>query len=157
MSAPSSVAASAPLPPVLAADAPPPYGPPILLADAQAVAAAAQAEAVRRGWPVTIAVADSTGRLVVLYRLDQAHLASVDIATAKATTAVEFRRQTKVFQDLVGSGGVHLRLLALDNLTPFDGGLPLLRDGHVIGAIGVSGMSPAQDGEIAALGAAALP
>lgn len=142
--------------PTLAADAPPPYGPPISLADAKAVAAAAQTEAERRGWPMVIAVLDSTGHLAVLYRLDQANLGSVAIAQDKAKTAVEFRRPTKVYESAVAGGGLGLRLLGVPSLTPLEGGLPLMRDGAVIGAIGVSGMQSTQDAEIAAAGAAAL-
>jgi glc operon protein GlcG len=142
--------------PALAADAPPPYGPPISLADAQSVAKAAQAESVRRGWPMVIAVVDSGGHLVVFYRLDQSNLGSIAVAQAKANTAVGFRRSTKSYQDLIASGGTHLRLLAAPNLLPVEGGLPLMRDGCIVGAIGVSGMAPNQDAEVAAAGAAAL-
>jgi glc operon protein GlcG len=142
------------LPP--AAALPPPYGEPISLADALAVVTAAEAAARRRGWPMVIAVVDSGGHLVALHRLDQAQHGSISIAQRKAETAVDFRRPTAVFEGALATGGLHLRLLAAPNLMPLEGGLPLMRDGKVIGAIGVSGMQSTQDAEIAAAGAAAL-
>lgn len=135
---------------------PPSYGPPITLAQAKRVMAAAEAAALEHGWPMAIAIVDSTGHLVLFHRCDQAQHGSVAIAQAKAETAVNFRRPTKTFEDAVAAGGLGLRLLAAPGLLPLEGGLPLLVDRQVIGAIGVSGMQSTQDAEIAQLGVAAL-
>lgn len=134
---------------------PPPYGPPISLDDAKRVAAAAEGFARARGWPVVIAIFDSTGQLALLLRLDQANLAAVELAQRKAATAVRFRRPTKAFEDIVASGGVRLLSVAPEIIT-LEGGLPLLADGRVIGSIGVSGMSSPEDAEVASAGVAAL-
>lgn len=143
-------------PPAPGPATPPPYGPPISLAAAKRVMAAAEAAALERGWPMAIAIVDSTGHLVLFHRVDQAQHGSIGIAQAKAETAVNFRRPTKVFEDAVAAGGLGLRLLASPGLLPLDGGLPLVAAGQVVGAIGVSGMQSTQDAEIAAIGAAAL-
>jgi uncharacterized protein GlcG (DUF336 family) len=135
---------------------PPPYGPPISLADAKRVAEAAVAEAARHQWPMVIAIFDSTGHLALLHRMDQAQLGSVTVAQAKAESAVLFRRPTQVFEDLVGQGGNHLRLLAMPKVAPLEGGVPLMVDGAVVGAIGVSGMQSGQDQQVAEAGARAL-
>jgi glc operon protein GlcG len=133
------------------------YGEPISLADAKAIAAAAQARAEREGWPMVIAIVDSGGHLVLLHRLDQAQHGSVAVAEQKARTAVDFRRPTGAFESALAQGGLHLRLLGMSNLTPLEGGLPILRGGKVIGAIGVSGMQSTQDAEVAQAGLEALP
>lgn len=143
--------------PPFAADAPTPYGPPISFDDAHVVATAAATEARRRGWPVVIAVVDSAGHLAVLYRLDQSNLGSIEVAQGKALTAVKFRRPTRVFEQGIADGGAGLRFLNIPGMVPLEGGLPLLRDGRIVGAVGVSGMSSPQDAEIAAIGVAALP
>jgi glc operon protein GlcG len=135
---------------------PPRYGPPISLALAKHVMAAAEAAALERGWPMAIAVVDSTGHLVLFHRCDQAQYGSIAIAQAKAETAVNFRRPTKVFEDAIAAGGLGLRLLASPGLLPLDGGLPLVAEGRIIGAIGISGMQSTQDAEIAQFGVAAL-
>ena len=132
------------------------YGAPIGLADAKRAMAAAEAEAQRNAWPVAIAIVDSGGQLVMLQRADHTQLASVRIAQEKAVTAVNFKRPTKALQDLVEAGGVHLRLLTAPGLLPMEGGVPLLREGRIIGAIGVSGVQSGQDAQVAAAGAAAL-
>lgn len=134
----------------------PRYGAPITFELAQRVAQAAQREAQRNGWPMVIAIVDSAGHLVLLQRLDQAQLGSIEVARQKAQTAVYFRRPTKRFEDALAQGGLHLRLLGMTNLTPLDGGLPLVVDGEVVGAIGVSGMQSHEDAQIAQAGAAAL-
>lgn len=105
---------------------------------------------------MVIAIVDSTGHLVMLHRLDQAQYGSIAIARQKAETALNFRRSTKVFEDAVAAGGLGLRLLATEHLLPLDGGLPLLVNGAVVGAIGVSGMQSWQDAQVAAAGAKAL-
>ena len=132
------------------------YGTPITLLLARQVAQAAEDEANRHGWPMVIAIVDSGGNLVLQHRLDQAQHGSSDVALQKAETAVRFRRSTKVFEDALAQGGMHLRLLGMTNLTPLDGGIPLVLDGRVIGAIGVSGMQSAQDAKVAQAGADAL-
>jgi glc operon protein GlcG len=132
------------------------YGASLNHADARRVMNAAAAAALERGWPMVIAIVDVAGRLVLFERLDQAQLGSVEVAQQKAQTAAAFRRPTAVFQQTLGEGGVHLRLLAMANVMPLEGGLPLMRDGAVVGAIGVSGMRSDQDVEIAQIGAAAL-
>ena len=132
------------------------YGTPISLATAKVVMEAAEAEAVRNRWPMVIAIVDSTGHLVALHRLDQAQYGSVHVALAKAETALNFRPPTKDFEDSIAAGGVGLRLLAMPTVTPLEGGIPLLRDGDIVGAIGVSGMQSSQDAQVAQAGAKAL-
>ena len=132
------------------------YGPPLTLDEAKQVMAAAEAEAVRNGWPVVIAILDSGRHLTMLHRVDHAQYGSIEIAQLKAATALNFKRPTKAFQDLIETGGVHLRLLAMPNMLPLEGGIPLLRGGKIVGAIGVSGMQSGQDAQVAEAGAAAL-
>jgi glc operon protein GlcG len=132
------------------------YGAPIALEEAALIADAARAEARRHGWPMVIAITDSGGHLVLLYRLDQAQHGSVLVAQQKAKTAVDFRRSTAAFESALADGGLHLRLLGMTNLTPLEGGLPILRDSRVIGAIGVSGMQSTQDAQVASAGLAAF-
>ena len=134
----------------------PPYGPPLSLADARRVADAAQAAASARGWPIVVAIYDSTGHLALLHRMDDAHLASVTVAQRKAETAVKYRRSTRAFEDGIAAGGAGVRAVTLPMVCAVDGGFPLLRDGRVVGAIGVSGMNPSQDAFVAQAGAAAL-
>ena len=132
------------------------YGAPISLALARTVMAAAEAEAIANQWPMVIAIVDSGGNLVMLHKLDQAQLGSIAIAQGKAQTAANFRRPTKVFEDSVSAGGLGLRVLSMPNVTALEGGLPLLIDGQVVGAIGVSGMRSMQDAQVAAAGASVL-
>ena len=133
------------------------YGSPITLTQARAVMAAAEAEALAHDWPMVIAIVDSGGHLVMLHALDQAQHGSVPVAQGKAETAVNFRRPSKLFEDAVASGSLGWRLLGMPNLLPLDGGLPLIVEGRVVGAIGVSGMQSTQDAQVAAAGAAAIP
>ena len=135
---------------------PPQYGPPISLAEAKRIMDAAEREAVKNSWPMAIAIMDSTGHLVLFQRLDQAQHGSVAVAIAKAETAVNFRRATKVFEDAITGGGIGLRLTTMPNIIALEGGLPILQDGKVIGGIGVSGMQSSQDAEVARAGLAAL-
>jgi glc operon protein GlcG len=118
------------------------------------IAAAAEAEAVRNGWSVVIAVVDAGGHLVHLRRMDGAQLGSLTVAQEKANAAVLFRRPTKVFADRIAAG--EAALLRLPGMIPIEGGLPLAVAGQVVGAIGVSGATSAQDGQIAEVGARAL-
>jgi len=118
---------------------------------AKKIAAAAEAEAKKRGATVVIAVVDDGGYLLVLERLDDTQVASVDVGIAKARTAAIFRRPSKVFEDQIRDGRV--AALALTGATPLQGGVPIIVDGKVIGAIGVSGNSPQEDEDIAKVGA----
>src|SRR5712691_7752698 len=118
---------------------------------AKKIAAAAEAEAMKRGSTVVICVVDDAGHLLVLHRLDDTQVASVEVGIGKARTAAIFRRPSKDFEDQVRDGRV--AALALPGATPLQGGIPITFDGKVIGAIGVSGESPAQDEEIAIAGA----
>ena len=133
-----------------------PYGAPIDLDTAKRVAAAAGKEADANNWPVVISIVDSGGNLVLLHRHDVAQLASIAISQAKALTAVRMKRPTKLLEDGVTAGGAGLRILALEGVVPMEGGLPILVDGKVIGAIGVSGVTSPQDGLVAAAGLRAL-
>jgi len=126
----------------------------LTLAAAARVAAAAEAEAVRRGATVVIAIVDDGGALVLLHRLDDTQVASVEVGIGKARTAAIFRRPSKDFEDQVRSGRV--AAVALPGATPLQGGIPLTADGAVVGAIGVSGNTPQEDEDIAKAGAAAL-
>lgn len=133
-----------------------PYGAPISLEQAKKVLAGAEAEARKYSWNVVIAILDSGGHLVLLQRLDNTQFASIEVAQQKAYSAVAFRRPTKVFQDGVAAGGEGLRILKLAGATPVEGGLPLILDGKLVGAIGVSGVTSQQDNQIAKAGADAL-
>lgn len=139
-----------------AAKAQTPYGPPITLEQARKVYAAAEAEAKRNNWPVAIAILDSAGSVVLLQKMDNTQLASPEIARQKAWSAFAYRRPTKVFQDGLAAGGAGLRILRLEGAVPVEGGLPIVVDGKIIGAIGVSGVTSEQDGQVAKAGAEAL-
>jgi glc operon protein GlcG len=133
-----------------------PYGAPISLDQAKKVMAGAEAEAAKNKWNMVIAVLDSGGHLVMLERMDGTQLGSIDAAKDKAYSAVLYRRPTKVFQDLVGQGGPNLRLLRLAGASPLEGGIPIVVDGKIVGAIGVSGASSEQDAQVAKAGADTL-
>jgi uncharacterized protein GlcG (DUF336 family) len=135
---------------------PPPYGAPISLEQAKKAMAAAEAEAKKNNWPVVVAILDSGGNIVMLQRLDNTQFGSIEVARSKAHTAVAFRRPTKVFQDLVGKGGENLRLLKLEGASVLEGGVPIIVEGKVIGAIGVSGVTSQQDAQVAMAGADAV-
>lgn len=132
------------------------YGNPILLDEAKAVVAAAEKEAQANDIAPIIVVVDSAAQLVALHRLDHAQFGSIDVAISKAVSAVKFKNSTKVFEDAVSQGGKHLRLLGISDLTAIGGGIPLFRDGKIIGAIGVAGTSPEQDIQVAEAGAAVI-
>ncbi|MBX3131774.1 MAG: heme-binding protein [Gemmatimonadaceae bacterium] len=121
---------------------------------ARRVAAAAAEEAQRNGWGVSIAVVDTHGELLFFARLDGSHQQSVDIAQAKARTAARWRRETKALQDAVGEG--RTVLLAVEGMLPLEGGVPIIVDGRVIGGVGVSGVTSAQDAQIAKAGIRAV-
>jgi len=130
-----------------------PYGAPIALDAAKKVMVAAEAEAMKNNWPMAIVILDSTGHLVMLHRLDNTQYGSIGVAEDKAHSALDFRRPSKVFEDLIAQGGLNLRLLALHGATPLEGGVPIIVDGKIIGAIGVSGAASNQDGQVAKAGA----
>jgi glc operon protein GlcG len=144
--------AAAPTP----APAPAPYGAPITLEAARKMMSAAEAEARKNNWNVVIAIVDSGSQMVMLQRLDGTQYASIDIATGKAKTAVNFRRTTKVLEDTIANGGAGLRLLRVDGLMPLEGGIPIIQDGKIIGGIGVSGVLSSQDAQIARAGLESL-
>jgi glc operon protein GlcG len=132
-----------------------PYGLPISLEQAQAAIQAAVAEAKKRNWKMNVAVADSGGNLVAFQRMDGAMLASIQIAEHKARAAVTFRRPTKVFED--GIQLMHLNyLLAFDGVIASRGGIPLIDQGVIIGAIGCSGGTDSQDEVVSKAGAAVI-
>ena len=128
--------------------------PVLSLDDAQRVAAAARAEAEKNHWAVVIAVVDDGGHLMYLERMDGCQKASSRIAEKKARTAILFKRPTKAIEDVVLAG--RSVMMVMPGAVPIEGGVPLVKDGHFLGAIGVSGVQSSQDGEIARAGAAAL-
>ena len=121
---------------------------------ARRIAAAAETEAKRNNWAVSIAVVDDAGHLMVFHRLDGAKLVATDIAIRKARTAVYFQGPTKSLEEEV-AGGRHA-LLPIEGFMPLEGGLPLTVDGVLVGAIGVSGVTGSQDAQCAQAGANAL-
>jgi len=129
-----------------------PYGSPITLERAQIAAHAAMAEANRRGWAMNIAIVDSGANLVTFVRMDNAPLASITIAEHKARTSAKFRRPTKVLEDLIQKPEFHY-LLTLDDVIASRGGIPLIEDGRLIGAIGCSGGTSSQDEAVCNVGA----
>jgi|SRR5579871_3417405 glc operon protein GlcG len=134
----------------------PPYGPPITLDEAKRVMAAAELEATKNSWQVAITILDSGGNLVAFHKFDNTQLAAIAASEGKARTALTFKRPSKALDDAIAAGGAGLRLLALRDLTPLEGGLPILVDGKIVGAIGVAGVLSSQDAEIAKIGAEAL-
>ncbi len=132
------------------------YGSPISVETAKKVAAPAIAEARKNGWQMAVAIVDPAGDLVYFEKMDDTQVGSVQVAIAKARSAARFKRPTKAFQDALAAGGEGLRILALEGAVPVDGGLPLVVGGKVVGAIGMSGGTSAQDGQAAAAGAAVL-
>jgi uncharacterized protein GlcG (DUF336 family) len=135
------------------AQLPNPYGMSVNAENAKKIAAAALAEARRNNWTMAAAVVDTAGDLVYFEKLDGTQAASVNIAVDKARSAARFKRPTKALQDVLAAGGEGLRLLALQGAVPVEGGLPIVMDGKVVGAIGVSGGTSAQDGQCAKAGA----
>jgi len=131
-----------------------PYGAPITLERAQGVVAAAVAEAKKHNWKMNVTVVDSGGNLVAFARMDGAQLASISIAEHKARTAAMFRRDTKLFENGI-QGGLTYQL-SLDGVIGSRGGIPLIEDGKLIGAIGASGGAGSQDEVCSKAGAASL-
>ena len=135
---------------------PPAYGPPITLEMAKKVAAGAEAEAAKNNWNVYIVIVDSGRNIVLLQRMDNAQLGSLTLAKGKAETALDFKLPTKALEDAISAGGSGLRLTTLNNITPLEGGLPIIADGKIIGAIGISSVLSSQDAQIARAGIQAL-
>ena len=142
--------------PARAQTTPPPYGPPIGIEGARAVMAAAENEAAKNNWAVVISIIDSGGNIVMLHRHNDVQLSSIEISQGKAKTALMFKRPSKVLDDAISSGGPGLRFLALKDIVPLEGGLPLVADGKIVGAIGVSGVLSSQDSQVARAGADGL-
>ena len=123
--------------------------------DIQAIAAAAEAEALKNNWAVTIAIVDDGGHLLHLNRLDGAAPISAHIAPAKANTAAMGRRESKVYEDMVNGG--RLSFLSAPHLAGLlEGGVPIVKDGHCLGAVGVSGVKSNEDAQVARAGIAAI-
>jgi uncharacterized protein GlcG (DUF336 family) len=133
-----------------------PYGAPIALKRAQAVIQAGVAEAEKRGWPMNIAVVDSGASLVAFARMDGAQIASVAIAEHKARASAKFRRPTRVFEEGLQKRDLKY-LLTLDDVIASRGGIPIIEDGKIIGAVGCSGATGSQDEVVCTAALAALP
>src|SRR5687767_15379569 len=135
---------------------PPDYGAPITLETAKKIAAASEAYAKDKKWPVVIVIVDSGSNIVLIHKIDNTQIGSIDVAIGKARTANNFKRSTKVFEDAIAGGSAGARVLSLPNAVVIDGGEPIIVDGKIIGAIGVSGVQSAQDAEVAKAGIASL-
>ena len=126
----------------------------LTLSAAKEMAAAAEEEARKNKWNVVVAVVDEGGHLIYLQRMDETQLASVEIAQAKAKTAVLYKRPTKAMEDAVAGG--RTVMLRLPGAVPVEGGLPITVEGRIIGAIGVSGVQSSQDAQVARAGLAVI-
>ena len=154
-SAITPASAQQPAPPT-AAPPQPPYGAPITLDQAKRVMAAAELEAAKNSWIVAITILDSGGNTVMFHKADNAQLSAITTSAGKASTALEFKLPSKALDDAIAAGGAGMRLLALKDITPLQGGLLILIDGKIAGTIGVSGALSAQDDQIAKAGADVL-
>jgi glc operon protein GlcG len=132
-----------------------PYGAPISAERAQAALQAATTEATKRGWPMNVAVVDSGANLVAFVRMDGAQLASIQISEHKARAAAKYRRPTKAFEDAIQKADLKY-IMTLDDVVASRGGIPLVEDGKIIGAIGCSGGTGSQDEVICIAGAATI-
>jgi glc operon protein GlcG len=135
------------------AQMPNPYGQAISLENAKKAAAPALAEAAKNNWRVAVAIVDQAGTLVYYEKMDNTQLGSANVAIDKARSAVLFKRPTKALQDTLAAGGEGWRLLRVQGAVPVEGGIPLVMDGKIVGAIGVSGATSAQDAQCAKAGA----
>jgi glc operon protein GlcG len=126
----------------------------LTLAAARRVIAASEAEAAKRGLGVVIVVVDDAGTVIELSRMDTAQIASVNVGIGKARTAAIYRRPSRVFEEQIRDG--RIAALALADATPLQGGIPIVINGQVVGAVGVSGDSPQVDEDIAIAGAKAI-
>jgi glc operon protein GlcG len=141
---------------VKAQQMPNPYGPPISLENAKKAAAAAIAEARKNNWTMALAIVDPNGTLVYYEKIDNTQIGSAQFAISKARSAALFKRPTKWFQDQVSKGGDGLRYLGLEGATPLEGGIPIVIEGKIVGAIALSGGTSSQDAQCAQVGADAL-
>lgn len=132
------------------------YGLSITADQAKAAAAAAVAEAKKNQWTMAVAIVDTAGDLVYFEKMDNTQVGSVDVAIGKARSSARFKRPTKAFQDALAAGGEGWRIMTLEGAVAVEGGLPLIVGGKIVGAIGMSGGTSAQDGQAAAAGAAVL-
>jgi glc operon protein GlcG len=132
------------------------YGAAVSLENAKKTAAPALAEAEKNHCNMAVAIVDTGGNLVYYEKMDNTQLGSANVAIEKARTAALFKRPTKAFQDALAAGGDGLRVLSLKGVTAVEGGIPLVMDGKIVGAIGVSGGTSAQDGQCAKAGADVL-
>jgi len=126
----------------------------LTLEAAKKIAAAAQAEAIANKWTMVITIVDDGANLIYLEKADGTQIGSVDVAQNKARSAVRFKRPTKAFEDALAGG--RQAILSLPGAIPVEGGIPLMIDGVMLGAIGVSGATSAQDGQVAAVGVKAF-
>ena len=133
-----------------------PYGMNVSVDVAKKASAAAVAEARKNNWSTAVAVTDTAGNLVYFERMDNTQVGSINIAIGKARSAAQFKRPTKVFQDLVAKGSEFTYLLGLEGAVVVQGGIPIVQDGRIVGAIGVSGGTGAQDVQVAEAGLGAL-
>ena len=138
------------------AQMPNPYGAPISLESAKKAAAPAIAEAEKNHWNMAVAVVDPSGNLVYYEKMDNTQLGSANVAIDKARSAALYKRPTKALQDALAAGGDGLRILRVQGAVPVEGGIPLVVDGKIVGAIGVSGATSAQDAQCAKAGADAI-
>lgn len=138
------------------AQMPNPYGAPIGLENAKKAAAASLAEARKNNWTMAVAITDIAGDLVYFEKMDGTQTGSVNVAQGKARSAALFKRPSRAFQDVVAGGGAGLRILGLEGAVPIEGGIPLVMDGKVVGAIGLSGGTSDQDGQCAKMGVDAV-
>jgi glc operon protein GlcG len=135
---------------------PNPYGAAISLENAKKVAAPATAEAAKNNWSMAVAIVDPSGNLVYYEKMDNTQIGSANVAIDKARSAALFKRPTKTYQDALAAGGDGMRILRLQGAVPIEGGIPILVDGKIAGAIGVSGGTAPQDGQCAKAGADAI-
>jgi len=135
------------------AQMPNPYGVAISLENAKKAAEPALAEAAKNNWRVAVAIVGPAGTLIYYEKMDNTQLGSTEVAIDKARTAALFKRPTKAFQDALAAGGEGLRILTLKGVVAAEGGIPLVMDGKIVGAIGVSGATSAQDAQCAKAGA----
>jgi glc operon protein GlcG len=132
--------------------APLPYGANVSLENARKAGAPAVAEAEKNHWTIAVAIVDTSGNLVYYEKMDNTQLGSAQVAIDKARCAAAFKRPTKAFQDVLAAGGDGLRVLTLKGVVAVEGGIPLVMDGKIVGAIGVSGMASSQDAQCAKAG-----
>jgi glc operon protein GlcG len=135
------------------AQMPNPYGPAISIENAKKAAAPALAEAAKNKWTVAVAIVDPGGNLVYYEKMDNTQIGSANVAIDKARSAALFKRPTKALQDTLAAGGEGLRILRVQGAVPVEGGIPLVIEGKIVGAIGVSGATSAQDAQCAKAGA----